>query len=95
VDTPTNREEIVADLSLVLVTSLVPTELPSLNAMCRVFFENPERARPRTHGGEEVSGFGVGEAVVLLAHRPPPARNGFPKHHDAVPNLSAPQFEQV
>jgi hypothetical protein len=59
-------EQDVAELGRALVGSLAPAELPLFGAVSRAFFEAGGRVRHGRGGGDEILGFGAGEAAALL-----------------------------
>jgi hypothetical protein len=61
---PDNNDEIVGSLGRALVLRLAPEELPLYPSLVSQF-QSPKRGR-RASSGDQVLGFGAGEAVVML-----------------------------
>jgi hypothetical protein len=63
---PEPQDEIVADLARKLVADTAPQELPLFRATSSAYFRDPQEVLARRKGRDEMLGFGVETAVVLL-----------------------------
>ena len=61
-----DQNQLIADLARDIVAQTAPQELPLFRATSAAYFKNPARALKSQAGKDEVLGFGVGEAVVML-----------------------------
>ncbi len=62
-----DQKELVADLARDLVAIAAPHELPLFRAVSEAYLNDPERALKAQRGKDEMLGFGMGEAAVLLS----------------------------
>jgi len=58
--------ELAADVGRDLVARIAPRELPLFRPISEAYFADPERAERAGEAGEEMLGFGVGGAEVML-----------------------------
>jgi transglutaminase-like putative cysteine protease len=59
-------DELVAELAREAVATAAPQELPLFRAASRRYFEDPDGATRGTRGGDEVLGFGIEGAAILI-----------------------------
>jgi hypothetical protein len=63
----TTTQQSAAELGRALVATLAPGELPLFGAISRAILADPNRAKSRRGRGDEILGFGLGEAAALLS----------------------------
>jgi hypothetical protein len=63
---PQSEDELVADLARRLVADTAPQELPLFRATSAAYFRDPDEVLAQRKGRDEMLGFGVEAAVVLL-----------------------------
>lgn len=61
-----DQNQLIADLARDIVAKTAPQELPLFRATSAAYFKNPDKVLKSQAGKDEVLGFGVGEAVVML-----------------------------
>jgi hypothetical protein len=59
-------DDVVAEVARELVVRTAPQELPLFRATSEAYFANPDKALERRGGKDEVLGFGVEAAVILI-----------------------------
>jgi hypothetical protein len=59
-------DEVVAEVARELVVRTAPQELPLFRATSEAYFANPDKALERRGGRDEVLGFGVEAAAILI-----------------------------
>lgn len=64
--TDKTENQLIAELARDLISQTAPQELPLFRANSEAFFTNPEKLFAGQKGRDEVLGFGVGDAVVML-----------------------------
>ncbi len=61
-----NQNQLIADLTRDIVAQTAPQELPLFRIMSAAYFKNPDQVLKGQSGKDEMLGFGVAEAVVML-----------------------------
>jgi|SRR5882724_4449009 len=64
--TTSEQNQLIADLARDIVEQTAPQELPLFRATSAAYFKNPNKVLKKTKGKDDILGFGVGEAVVLM-----------------------------
>jgi hypothetical protein len=60
------NNELINDLARDVVTQIAPQELPLFRAHSEAYFKDPQKALQSQSAKDDMLGFGVGEAIVLL-----------------------------
>src|SRR5438105_13861561 len=60
------QNQLIADLARDIVKQTAPQELPLFRATSTAYFQNPDTLLKNTKGRDQLLGFGVGEAVVMI-----------------------------
>jgi len=61
-----DQNQLIADLARDIVAQTAPQELPLFRTMSAAYFKNPDKVLKGQSGKDEMLGFGVAEAVVML-----------------------------
>lgn len=64
--TDIENKELIHELARDVITQIAPQELPLFRAHSEAYFKDPQNALQSQSAKDELLGFGVGEAVVLL-----------------------------
>ena len=64
--TNSEQNQLIADLARDLVVQTAPQELPLFRATSTAYFKSPDKVLKNTKGKEEMLGFGVAEAAVMM-----------------------------
>jgi hypothetical protein len=61
-----DQNQLIADLTRDIVAQTVPQELPLFRTISAAYFKNPDKVLKGQSGKDEMLGFGVAEAVIML-----------------------------
>jgi hypothetical protein len=61
-----DQNRLIADLTRDIVAQTAPQELPLFRTMSAAYFKNPDKVLKDQSGKDEMLGFGVSEAVIML-----------------------------